>query len=294
MSAAPNSAFKVGLVQMRSGVDPQINLATALAAIEEAAGAGAAYVLTPEMTNIMEIKRDKLFASIADEERDPTLAALREAARKLSIYIHIGSLAVKASPDKAANRSFLIDRRGDVVARYDKIHMFDVDLADGESYRESRNYRAGELAVVADLPWGRLGVTVCYDLRFPALYRALAEAGASFFAIPAAFTKQTGEAHWHVLMRARAIENGCFVFAAAQGGKHENGRETFGHSLVVDPWGQIIAEAGAEPGVIVAEVDPALVAAARSRIPSLLNGRRFEVIEPMAEPTHLRAVRGPS
>ncbi len=294
MSAAPNSAFKVGLVQMRSGVDPQINLATALAAIEEAAGAGAAYVLTPEMTNIMEIKRDKLFASIADEERDPTLAALREAARKLSIYIHIGSLAVKASPDKAANRSFLIDRRGDVVARYDKIHMFDVDLADGESYRESRNYRAGELAVVADLPWGRLGVTVCYDLRFPALYRALAEAGASFFAIPAAFTKQTGEAHWHVLMRARAIENGCFVFAAAQGGKHENGRETFGHSLVVDPWGQIIAEAGTEPGVIVAEVDPALVAAARSRIPSLLNGRRFELIEPMAEPTHLRAVRGPS
>jgi predicted amidohydrolase len=294
MSAAPNSAFKVGLVQMRSGVDPQINLATALAAIEEAAGAGAAYVLTPEMTNIMEIKRDKLFASIADEERDPTLATLREAARKLSIYIHIGSLAVKASPDKAANRSFLIDRRGDVVARYDKIHMFDVDLADGESYRESRNYRAGELAVVADLPWGRLGVTVCYDLRFPALYRALAEAGASFFAIPAAFTKQTGEAHWHVLMRARAIENGCFVFAAAQGGKHENGRGTFGHSLVVDPWGQIIAEAGTEPGVIVAEVDPALVAAARSRIPSLVNGRRFEIIEPMAEPTHLRAVRGPS
>jgi predicted amidohydrolase len=294
MSTAPNSAFKVGLVQMRSGVDPQINLATALAAIEEAAGAGAAYVLTPEMTNIMEIKRDKLFASIADEERDPTLAALREAARKLSIYIHIGSLAVKASPDKAANRSFLIDRRGDVVARYDKIHMFDVDLADGESYRESRNYRAGELAVVADLPWGRLGVTVCYDLRFPALYRALAEAGASFFAIPAAFTKQTGEAHWHVLMRARAIENGCFVFAAAQSGKHENGRETFGHSLVVDPWGQIIAEAGTEPGVIVAEVDPALVAAARSRIPSLVNGRRFEIVEPMAEPTHLRAVRGPS
>jgi predicted amidohydrolase len=294
MSAAPNSAFKVGLVQMRSGVDPAINLATALESIEEAARAGAAYVLTPEMTNIMEIKRDRLFTVIADEESDPTLAALREAARKLSIYIHIGSLAVKASPDRAANRSFLIDRRGDVVARYDKIHMFDVDLANGESYRESRNYRAGELAVVADLPWGRLGVTVCYDLRFPALYRALAEAGASFFSIPAAFTKQTGEAHWHVLMRARAIENGCFVFAAAQGGKHDNGRETFGHSLVVDPWGKIIAEIGNEPGIVLAEVDPAEVAAARSRIPSLLNGRRFEVIEPMAEPTHLRAVRVPS
>jgi predicted amidohydrolase len=294
MSAAPNSAFKVGLVQMRSGVDPPANLAAALASVEAAADAGADYVLTPEMTNIMEIKREKLFAAIADEEHDPTLAALRAAARKLSIFVHIGSLAVKVSADKAANRSFLIDRRGDVVARYDKIHMFDVDLANGESYRESRSYRAGDLAVVADLPWGRLGVTVCYDLRFPALYRALAEAGASFLSIPAAFTQQTGEAHWHVLMRARAIENGCFVFAAAQGGKHENGRETFGHSLVVDPWGQIIAEAGTEPGVIVAEVDPAQVAAARSRIPSLLNGRRFEVIEPMAEPTHLRAVRVPS
>ncbi|MGA9323919.1 MAG: carbon-nitrogen hydrolase family protein [Xanthobacteraceae bacterium] len=294
MSAAPSSAFKVGLVQMRSGVDPPANLAAALASVEAAADAGADYVLTPEMTNIMEIKREKLFAAIADEEHDPTLAALRAAARKLSIFVHIGSLAVKVSADKAANRSFLIDRRGDVVARYDKIHMFDVDLANGESYRESRSYRAGDLAVVADLPWGRLGVTVCYDLRFPALYRALAEAGASFLSIPAAFTKQTGEAHWHVLMRARAIENGCFVFAAAQGGTHENGRETFGHSLVVDPLGQIIAEAGTEPDVIVAEVDPAQVAAARSRIPSLLNGRRFEVIEPMAEPTHLRAVRVPS
>jgi predicted amidohydrolase len=170
--------------------------------------------------------------------------------------------------------------------------MFDVDLTGGESYRESRNYRAGELAVLYDLPWGRLGITICYDLRFPALYRALAEAGASFLSIPSAFTQQTGEAHWHVLNRARAIENGCFVFAAAQGGKHENGRETFGHSLVVDPWGRVIAEGGTEPGVVLAEVDPAEVAAARSRIPSLQHGRRFEMVEPMAEPTHLRAVRG--
>jgi predicted amidohydrolase len=292
MSAA-QSTFKVGLVQMRSGVDPQANLAAALAAIEEAARAGAAYVLTPEMTNIMEVKRERLFANIAEEELDPTLAVMREAARKHSIYVHLGSLAVKVSADKAANRSFLIDRRGDVIARYDKIHMFDVDLANGESYRESRNYRAGDVAVVVDLPWGRLGVSVCYDLRFPALYRALAEAGASFLSIPSAFTRQTGEAHWHVLMRARAIENGSFVFAAAQGGKHENGRETFGHSLVVDPWGQILAEGGTEPGVILADVDPAQVAAARARIPSLLNGRRFELVEPMAEPTHLRAVRVP-
>jgi len=293
MSATTSSVFKVGLVQMRSGVDPQANLATALVAIEETARAGAAYVLTPEMTNIMEVKRERLFATIADEELDPTLAALRQAARKFSIYVHIGSLAVKVLPDKAVNRSFLIDRRGNVIARYDKIHMFDVDLANGESYRESRNYRPGDLAVVADLPWGRLGITVCYDLRFPALYRALAEAGASFFSIPSAFTRQTGEAHWHALIRARAIENGCFVFAAAQGGKHENGRETFGHSLVVDPWGQILAEGGTEPGLILADIDPAQVAAARSRIPSLHHGRRFEVIEPMAEPTHLRAVRGP-
>jgi predicted amidohydrolase len=217
---------------------------------------------------------------------------LRDLARTLGIYVHVGSLAVKIAPEKAANRSFLIDRKGNIVARYDKIHMFDVDLTGGESYRESRSYRPGEMAVVSDLPWGRLGLTICYDLRFPALYRALAEAGASFLAIPSAFTKQTGEAHWHVLMRARAIENGSFVFAAAQGGLHEHGRETFGHSLVVDPWGRVIAEGGTEPGVILAEVDPAEVSAARSRVPSLQHGRRFEVIEPMAEPTHLHLVGG--
>jgi predicted amidohydrolase len=291
MSTAKNSTFKAGLIQMRTGLDPQANLAVLLASIDEATRAGADYVLTPEMTNIMESKRDRLFAKIVAEEQDPTLAALREVARKLSIYIHIGSLAIKASPDKAANRSFLIGRNGDVVARYDKIHMFDVDLAGGESYRESNTYRSGELAVVADLPWGRLGLTVCYDLRFPALYRALAEAGASFLAIPSAFTRQTGEAHWHVLLRARAIENGCFVFAAAQAGKHESGRETFGHSLIVDPWGKILAEGGTEPGVILAEIDPAEVAAARSRIPSLRHGRRFELVEPMAELTYLHAVR---
>jgi deaminated glutathione amidase len=291
--SAGGSAFKVALVQMRSGMAPEVNCAAALAAVAEAKGAGADYVLTPEMTNIIESKRERLMAAIVDEENDPTLAALREAARAHRIYVHIGSLAVKASPDKAANRSFLIDRSGEIVARYDKIHMFDVDLAGGESYRESRSYRPGELAVVADLPWGRLGVTICYDLRFPALYRALAESGASFFSIPSAFTKPTGAAHWHVLLRARAIENGCFVFAAAQGGKHESGRETFGHSLIVDPWGKILAEGATEPGVILAEIDPAAVAAARSRIPSLHHGRRFEIIEPMAEPAHLHAVQGP-
>jgi deaminated glutathione amidase len=293
MSAAKSSAFRIGLVQMRSGLDPQANLASVLTAVDEAKRAGADYVLTPEMTNILALKREQLFASIVADEQDPTLATLREVARKLSIYIHIGSLAIKASAEKAVNRSFLIDRKGDVAARYDKIHMFDVDLAGGESYRESNNYRSGELAVVADLPWGRLGMTVCYDLRFPALYRALAEAGASFLAIPSAFTKQTGQAHWHVLLRARAIENGCFVFAAAQGGKHENGRETYGHSLAIDPWGRVLAEGGIEPGVLIVDIDPAEVAAARAKVPSLRHGRRFELVEPMAEPTYLHAVREP-
>jgi predicted amidohydrolase len=292
MSMANASKFKVALIQMRSGLEPEANLAAVLAGIDEAKRGGADYVQTPEMTNVLENKRERLFTKIFSEQHDPTLATVREVAAKLSIYIHLGSLAIKASPEKAANRSFLIDRKGDIAARYDKIHMFDVDLAGGESYRESNTYRPGELAVVADLPWGRLGLTVCYDLRFPALYRALAEAGASFLAIPSAFTKQTGEAHWHVLMRARAIENGCFVFAAAQGGRHEHGRETFGHSLVVDPWGKIIAEGGTEPGVIFAEIDPAEIAAARGRVPSLSHGRRFELVEPLAEPTYLHAVRG--
>jgi predicted amidohydrolase len=294
MSSGKSSTFKVGLVQMRSGLDPQANLASLIASIDEAKRNGADYVQTPEMTNILALKRDDLFAKIVAEEQDPTLATMRELAQKLSIYIHIGSLAIKATSEKPANRAFVIDRNGDIAARYDKIHMFDVDLAGGESYRESNNYRAGDLAVVTDLPWGRLGLTICYDLRFPALYRALAEAGASFLAIPAAFTKQTGEAHWHVLMRARAIENGCYVIAAAQGGQHENGRSTFGHSIVVDPWGKIVAEGGIEPGVIMAEIDPAAVVAARSKVPSLNHGRRFELVEPLAEPTYLHAVRSAS
>src|SRR5215207_8396045 len=256
------STFRVGLIQTRASRSPATNLDAVTKLIGEAKAAGAVYVQTPEMTNIMEVSRDKLFATIVPEENDTSLAAFRELARKLSIHLHIGSLAVKATVDKAANRAFLIDR-------------------------------PGELAVLHDLPWGRLGITVCYDLRFPALYRALAEAGASFLAIPSAFTRQTGEAHWHVLNRARAIENGSFVLAAAQGGKHENGRETFGHSLVVDPWGRIIAEGGTEPGLIMAEIDPAEVAAARARIPSLQHGRRFEVTAPMAE-SHLRAVRSPA
>jgi predicted amidohydrolase len=294
MSTGKAATFTAGLVQMRSGLSPQANLDTAVRLIEEAKSGGADYVQTPEMTNLLEVKRERLFEKITAEETDPSLAAFRALARKLGIFLHIGSLAIKLLPEKAANRSFLIDHKGDIIARYDKIHMFDVDLAGGESYRESSSYRAGEIATATDLPWGRIGLTICYDLRFPALYRALAEAGSSFLAIPSAFTRQTGEAHWHVLNRARAIENGAYVLSAAQGGKHENGRETFGHSLVVDPWGRVVAEGGTEPGVILATIDPAEVTAARAKIPSLEHGRRFEVAEPMAEPAYLHAVRSPA
>jgi predicted amidohydrolase len=285
-----SAKFRAGLIQMRSGRNPKANFDAAAKLIAEARERGADYVLTPEMTNIMELSREKLFAAIGSEENDASLAGFRELARKHSLHVHVGSLAIRVSPDKAANRSFLIDPKGEIRARYDKIHMFDVDLTNGETHRESRNFRPGEIGVLADLPWGRIGLTICYDLRFPALYRALAEGGAGMLTIPAAFTRQTGEAHWHVMVRARAIENGCFVLAAAQGGKHENGRETFGHSLVVDPWGRIVAEGGVEPGVVLAEIDLAAVAAARAQIPSLQHGRRFEIAEPMPMPAHLHVV----
>lgn len=282
--------FRAGLIQMRSGRTPRANLDEAIKLIGEAKAAGADYVQTPEMTNIMEVSREKLFEAIEEQDKDISLPAFRELARKHKIVLHIGSLAIKVSPDKAANRAFLIGPDGDIIATYDKIHMFDVDLANGESYRESRNYRPGESAVPADLPFARIGLSICYDLRFPALYRALAEAGATVLTVPSAFTRQTGEAHWHVLLRARAIENGSFVLAAAQGGKHENGRETFGHSLAIDPWGRILAEGGTEPGVVIADIDPVEVTAARSKVPSLQHGRRFDIVEPLAEPARLHVV----
>jgi predicted amidohydrolase len=284
--------FKAAMIQMRSGLTPAANVDAATKLITEAKSSGADYVQTPEMTNILAANSQQLFAATSDENSDASLAAFRELAKKLGIYVHVGSLAIKILPDKCANRGFLIDPEGNIAARYDKIHMFDVDLANGESYRESSRYRPGEIAVVADLPWARLGISICYDLRFPALYRALAEAGASILAIPSSFTKQTGEAHWSVLMRARAIENGSFVLAAAQGGLHEHGRSTYGHSIIVDPWGRVLAEGGTDPGIVMAEIDPAEAAAARAKIPSLQHGRRFEMVEPMAEPAHLRVVRG--
>ncbi len=269
--------FRAALVQMCSGRHVERNLRDATLLVREAAQRGASYVQTPEVTTLMELDRERLFDQCRREEDDAALAHFRSLARELGIWLHIGSIAVKASEQQLANRSFVIAPSGRIHARYDKIHMFDVDLPGGESYKESRNYRPGSEAVVAGLPWGGLGLTVCYDLRFPYLHRALAKAGATLIAIPAAFTRTTGEAHWHTLTRARAIESQCFVLAAAQGGRHEHGRETFGHSLIVDPWGEVLADGGTDPGVVVAEIDMAKVAEARGRVPSLTHDRDFEV-----------------
>ena len=270
-------SFRVGLVQMCSGRDVARNLRDATALIREAANGGASYIQTPEVTNVMELERDRLFALAEPETGNAALAGFAELAKELGIWLHLGSMVIKASPDKLANRAFLLSPKGEVTARYDKIHMFDVDLPNGEVYRESTNYAPGARAVVAPLPWGGLGFSVCYDLRFPYLYRALAHAGASFLAVPAAFTRLTGEAHWVTLLRARAIETQCFVFAAAQGGRHEHGRETFGHSLVVSPWGHVLAEGGVQPSVIFADIDLSMIGDVRSRVPSLRHDREFTV-----------------
>jgi predicted amidohydrolase len=280
------TTFTVTCVQMRAGRDVAANIADASALVSEAAAAGADFVMTPEMTSLIETKSERLFGNTCEEQDDATLAALRQLAAAKKIWLLIGSLPVKLSATKLANRSFLIAPDGGIAARYDKIHMFDVDLAGGESYRESKNFEPGREAVIADLPWGHLGMTVCYDLRFPHLYRALAQAGADFLTVPAAFTRQTGEAHWHTLLRARAIETGCYVFAPAQGGKHECGRETYGHSLVVAPWGEVVAEAAHdEPGVLFAEIDTARIAEARARVPSLGHDREFAlpVVKPVRQ-----------
>jgi deaminated glutathione amidase len=277
MSAPTERRFRAALVQLRAGRSVEPNLALAEALIRRAAKGGAVYVQTPEFTALMELEPERLFAAVQSEEESVALARLKALAAELGIWLHVGSLGTRLDEKQVANRSYLIDPRGDIAARYDKLHMFDVDLAGGESYRESRYFRPGAKAIVADLPFGRLGLSICYDLRFPALYRALASAGAEFIAVPSAFTKQTGEAHWHVLVRARAIETGAFVLAATQGGLHENGRSTFGHSLIVSPWGEILAEAGEEPGVLFAEIDPAASAEARTKIPALKHAREFEI-----------------
>jgi len=277
MTVPSPKTFRAALVQLRSGraVAPNIEMAETL--IRGAAKEGAVYVQTPENTSIMEFETERLLAAIDTEEKSAALAQLCALAKELGIWLHVGSLGTRLDGGKIANRSYVIAPDGTIAARYDKLHMFDVDLAGGESYRESRTFDPGSKAVLADLPWGRLGMSICYDLRFAALYRALASAGADLIAVPAAFTKQTGEAHWRVLLRARAIETGAFVLAAAQGGLHENGRSTYGHSMIVSPWGEVLAEAGEDPQILLADIDPGLSAEARAKVPSLRHGREFEV-----------------
>jgi hypothetical protein len=237
----------------------------------------------------MEMKRVPLFEATQSEEGNEALAHYQALAKDLGIWLHIGSMGVKLSDEKIANRAYLINPAGEVAARYDKIHMFDVELPGGERYRESKNYQAGEQGVIAEMPWGNLGITICYDMRFPGLYRDLALAGADFLTMPSAFTVKTGKAHWEVLLRARAIETGCYVLAAAQGGTHENGRDTYGHSLVVAPWGEVIAEGGTDPEVIFADIDRAKVEKARALMPSLQHVRPFEIVLDRTSPAMRQA-----
>ncbi len=270
------SSLRVALVQTRTPATHAAALAHVLPLVREAAAGGARFILTPEGTNILQKDREALLPQLTLLADDPVVNGLREAARDLGVWIDVGSALVMREDGKAANRQVLIAPDGGIVATYDKLHMFDVDLPTGETARESATYEPGERAVVADVDDVRMGLTICYDLRFPALHRALALAGAQAITIPAAFTRPTGEAHWEVLMRARAIETGAWVLAAAQGGFHEDGRGTYGRSLVVEPWGEVIAKLDHdEPGVLLAEIDPAASAKARAAIPNLINARAF-------------------
>ena len=269
-------AFIAAALQMRSTRNVERNIADLLVLAEAAVAQGARYLQSPEMSNIVERSRAGLFEAIRPESEDAMLQAARGFAKAKGITFHLGSLALREG-EKIANRAFLIGPDGQIKARYDKLHLFDVDLPNGESWRESATYTAGKSAVVSPCVEGVLGLGICYDLRFPYLFRAYAEAGANILCAPACFTRQTGEAHWVVLQRARAIETGSFVISAAQGGTHEDGRETFGHSIIVDPWGRVLAEAGDEPGVITAEIDLEKVRDARSRIPVLAHTREISV-----------------
>ncbi|MFK4792071.1 carbon-nitrogen hydrolase family protein [Sphingobium sp. ZW T5_29] len=267
--------MRAAIFQMTSGIDPAVNAGAMTDMIARAAGEGADMVFTPEMAGYLDRDRQRAAATLKSEADDPVLARICEAAAKHGIWVHIGSLPLKdeRADGRWTNRSFMIDAAGEVRARYDKIHLFDVDLATGESWRESSVYGPGERAVVVDTPWARMGMTVCYDMRFPDLYRALTDAGASVLLTPAAFTVPTGQAHWHILLRARAIEAGCFVIAAAQAGRHADGRETYGHSLIVDPWGDVLLDMGAESGMALADIDFARVEDVRAKIPALANRR---------------------
>ena len=262
------SSVSVAIFQAQSGIDPAANAERLVGAIRDAAAGGAEMLFTPEMSGMLDRDRERAWSKARQESEDPVLAAVRSAAAEHGIWVHLGSLALKGDGDKLVNRGFVIDHEGVVRARYDKIHLFDVDLPTGESWRESAMYEAGKEAVIVDgTPVGRLGLTICYDLRFPALFERLSEAGAEVIAVPAAFTVPTGRAHWQVLMRARAIEAELFIIAAAQAGHHEDGRDTYGHSLVADPWGEILLEMEGQPGLAVVDIDLGRIADVRSRIP---------------------------
>jgi predicted amidohydrolase len=276
--------FKAAAIQMCSGVDPARNAETMKTLVREAASQGATYIQTPEMTGAIQRDRAGLGAVLKDEASDLIVREAQRLAGDLGVYLHVGSTPIDLSDGKIANRGFLFGPDGRKICDYDKIHMFDVDLENGESWRESAVYRPGATARIADLPFGKLGFAICYDVRFPELFRQQAVTGAEIMSVPAAFTRQTGEAHWEILLRARAIENGLFVIAAAQGGKHEDGRETFGHSMIIDPWGRVLAEAGpAGDRIILAEIDVAATHAARARIPNLRNARNFVLDEVVPE-----------
>jgi deaminated glutathione amidase len=272
-----SSPFRVACLQLNSGNDLEANFANVDAMTREAAGGGAQFVLMPEYALMMDgsgrVMRERALAA----DGAPVLARLQSLARELGLWLLAGSLTLRTDDERIANRSFLISADGGVVAAYDKIHMFDATLPDGKVIRESSAYRPGERAVVAATPWGKLGMTVCYDLRFPGLFRALAQAGAAFISVPSSFQRQTGKAHWHALLRARAIENECFILAPAMCGDHPGNRQTYGHSLVVDPWGEILAEGGEMPQIIYADVDPARVPKVRGMIPSLEHDRAYQL-----------------
>jgi deaminated glutathione amidase len=266
---------KVGIVQMRSGRDMVRNLVDAIALVREAAAQGAGYILTPEVSNIFEPDKDRLKAVAMRQDDDIFVKGFSALAKELGIYLHAGSLALNAGHEKLANRSIMFGPDGGLITTYDKIHLFDIDLPNGDTYRESASYNPGEVAVTAQLPDFKLGFAICYDMRFPRLANALATAGCSVLTYPAAFTVPTGQAHWHVLLRARAIETGSFVLSAAQGGVHDSGRATYGHSIAISPWGEVLAELGDEPGVLVVDIDPAQSADVRARIPALKHARDF-------------------
>ncbi len=279
-SEESSGGFKAACIQLTAASDHAPSLKVAEGLIRQAKAAGADLIMTPETTSLIESRRAATIEKSLPEESHPGIALFSELAAELEIWLLAGSFGiglgeVEPGQTKLANRSFLFDPKGEIAARYDKIHMFDVTIPDGQTYRESSTYRPGDKSVITDLPWGRLGLTICYDLRFPPLYKALAAAGASFITVPSAFTRLTGAAHWHTLLRARAIETGCFIFAPAQCGTHAGGRQTYGHSLIVSPWGEILADGGEEPGFVTAEIDPAAVAKARSMVPSLSHDRAF-------------------